>query len=288
MPPRVRPELPDVPGVEHHDVIVNGLRLHLAEAGEGEPLILQHGWPQHWYGWRYQIPTLAERYRVICPDMRGHGWSEAPADDDYLKETLVDDVIGLLAELGLERVRYVGHDWGAWVGFLLCLRRPELVERFVALSVAHPWVPTGPPDPRRLPQLSYQVAIAAPALGPLKARFFEQALRGARVRGAWSADELESYIAVVRQPAGLRASTHMYRTFLLRELKPLVEGRYREQRLTTPTRLLIGDRDPIFSEDTLHHYNADDMAVEVVPGIGHFMPEEDPELVNERVLGFVG
>lgn len=71
-------ELPQVEGVKHSYVDANGLRVHVAEAGDGEPLVLQHGWPQHWYAWRQVLPALAERYRVICPDLRGHGWTDAP------------------------------------------------------------------------------------------------------------------------------------------------------------------------------------------------------------------
>src|SRR6059058_6686702 len=99
-------EFPAVEGVEvtHRYVDIGGLRMHVAEAGEGEPLVMLHGWPQHWYLWRHQIPELSKRYRVICPDLRGFGWSDAPAGR-YEKETLAADLIALLDALGLERVR---------------------------------------------------------------------------------------------------------------------------------------------------------------------------------------
>ena len=103
------PPLPEVAGVTHRYEAVNGIRLHYAEAGEGEPVVLQHGWPQHWWMWRDFIGPLAERYRVICPDLRGHGWSDKPAHG-YRKPELLDDVLALLDRLGIERVRWVGHD----------------------------------------------------------------------------------------------------------------------------------------------------------------------------------
>ena len=71
-------EMPEIPGVTHRDVKVNGLRIHVAEAGEGPPLLLLHGWPQHWWIWREVIPRLAPHHRLIMPDTRGFGWSEAP------------------------------------------------------------------------------------------------------------------------------------------------------------------------------------------------------------------
>ncbi|MEA2457806.1 MAG: hypothetical protein QOC95_778, partial [Thermoleophilaceae bacterium] len=120
--------MPHVAGVEHHYATVNGVRLHYAEAGSGEPVLLQHGWPQHWWMWRDLIGPVAERFRVIVPDLRGHGWSEKPAGD-YRKDALMRDTIALLDHLGIERVRYVGHDWGAYVGMLAALRHPERIER---------------------------------------------------------------------------------------------------------------------------------------------------------------
>ena len=86
--------LPELPGVEHRFVDAGGLRVHVAEAGSGDPLVLQHGWPQHWLAWSKLIPALAEDYRVICPDLRGLGWSDAPPEG-YEKEQLASDLLAL-------------------------------------------------------------------------------------------------------------------------------------------------------------------------------------------------
>ena len=87
-------EFPQVPGVEHRYVDAGGLRMHVAEAGEGEPVLALHGWPQHWYLWREVIPRLAPHARVIAPDLRGFGWSGVPAGG-YDKETMARDVLTL-------------------------------------------------------------------------------------------------------------------------------------------------------------------------------------------------
>src|SRR5918997_1513594 len=124
------PAVPQLPGVEHREVVVRGLRLHVALAGpeDGPPVFLLHGWPQHWYEWRHQIGPLADAgHRVVVPDLRGFGWAQYPPDGDFRKETLADDVIGLCQALGFERIGFVGHDWGCWVGWLLCMRRPDLI-----------------------------------------------------------------------------------------------------------------------------------------------------------------
>src|ERR671936_598652 len=101
------PPVPEVDGVQHRWADVNGFRMHYAEAGEGEPVILQHGWPQHWWAWRHQIGPLAERYRVIVPDLRGYGWSEAPARG-YEKGQFAADVLALMNRLGIEKARFAG------------------------------------------------------------------------------------------------------------------------------------------------------------------------------------
>ena len=90
--------MPEVDGVEHHWVEVNGLEIHYAEAGAGEPLILLHGWPQHWWCWREVIGPLAEHHRVICPDIRGMGWSQG-SKDGYSWHGLAHDLIALMGGL---------------------------------------------------------------------------------------------------------------------------------------------------------------------------------------------
>lgn len=275
---------PQLEGVRHRDVTVRGVTLHVAEAGDGEAVVLQHGWPQHWWQWRHLIPALAERYRVICPDLRGFGWSQAPPDGDYQKETLVDDLLALLDELAVERTRFVGHDWGAWLGFLLGLRPDPPVDRMVLLSVLSPW-PPGRVDPRRLARLWYQVPLVAPLPAGLKRRYFAKALDTARVDGEWTPAERETYLDAL----GVEPSARLYRSFVRRELGPLIRGRYAGRRLTVPTHFMIGERDLLYDEDLLDllRANSDQLEIEVVPGAGHFLPEERPELIRERVLAFL-
>ena len=283
------PPLPQLAGVEHRDVDVRGVRLHVAEAGEGDPVLLVHGWPQHWWSWRELIPSLAERHRVIAPDLRGLGWSGAPADGDYRKETLADDLLGLIDALGFDRVRYVGHDWGAWLGYLIALREPARIDRLVTISVPGPWPPPGGITLRRAVRFAYQWPIAAPLPPPVKHRYFERVFHSARKVGSWTDAELDTYMAPLREPQGRRASTGFYRDFQRREILPIARGRYGGQRLTVPTLFMIGDRDLLYNEELIDllRENADDVEIEVVGGAGHFLPEERPDLVRERVAGFL-
>jgi pimeloyl-ACP methyl ester carboxylesterase len=275
-------------------VLVRGLRLHVALAGpeDGSPVVLQHGWPQHWWSWRHLIGPLAEAgHRVIVPDLRGFGWSEHPADEDFRKETLVDDLFGLCAELGHMRFAYVGHDWGAWIGWLACLRPASPVERALVLSVRPPFPPPGGPDLASLPQLAklwYQVVLGSPLPAPAKLAFIQQVFAQGSSR-PWTPGELDSYLATLRQPAQTRATTLLYRQFLVRDLPGVIGGRYGDGHLPMPVRFLTGRDDPLFDEDSLEAARpyADDYEGEALDGVAHFVPEEAPEIVLERVLALL-
>jgi pimeloyl-ACP methyl ester carboxylesterase len=283
--------MPEVPGVEHRFVDANGLRMHVAEAGEGEPVVMLHGWPQHWYEWRHLIPPLAERYRVICPDLRGLGWTDAPPAG-YEKENLATDVLALLDAIGVDRFRLVGHDWGGWAGYLICLREPERVERYLALNIYPPFVRVTPGAVRRFWRFWYQWVIAAPGLGPWVVR---QIARGNPVLNwigveAWTPEDREAFLSRLREPARARASSQYYRSFQLREVPAITFGRYRRTLFPTPTRLLVGTEDRVQPPEGLEgaERGAVDLTVELVPGVGHFIADEVPDLVRDRALDFFG
>jgi pimeloyl-ACP methyl ester carboxylesterase len=282
------PPLPQLPGVEHHFETVNGVRLHYAEAGSGEPLVLQHGWPQHWWMWRDFIGPLAERYRVIVPDLRGHGWSDKPRTG-YLKSDMRDDLIALLDRLGLDRVRLVGHDWGAYAGMLAALSHPERIERFVAIGIPHPWQ-DGRPHLRPLLAATYQLVVGGPAgrFAMERLNFARLIFRLGRASGSYTSEELEVFETVQREPEAARATQQISRAFLLHEMRPFLRGGFRSQRLTVPTLWMIGDQDVLgrFADHGYKPY-ADDMTLEFVPGAGHFLPEEKPAVVLERVQEFL-
>jgi pimeloyl-ACP methyl ester carboxylesterase len=283
--------MPAVDGVAHRWVEARGLRFHVAEAGSGhDPVLLLHGWPQHWYEWRDLMPALADRHRVLAMDLRGFGWSDAPRDG-YEKENLASDVLAVLDELGLERVKLVGHDWGGWVGFLLCLRAPERFERYLALNMPHPWVQFRKALPHSW-RLLYQAFVLAPGIGYLahrRKRFVRMALRagGADPR-FWDEQTLSIFADNLAEPSRAKAAVQMYRVFNLRELAPVLRGRYADKRLTVPTRMLFGTDDAAIHTDLLAGYedHADEMTIEFVPGCGHFIADERPDLVAERAKEF--
>ncbi|HEX4751358.1 MAG TPA: alpha/beta hydrolase [Solirubrobacterales bacterium] len=283
---------PEVEGVRHRWVEARGQRFHLAEAGEGDDVVLcLHGWPQHWYEWRDLLPRLAAAgHRAIAMDLRGFGWSDAPRDG-YEKENLATDVLAVLDELGLERVKLVGHDWGGWIGFLLCLRAPQRFERYLALNILTPWVNQRAAFPQ-LWRFWYQLVIAAPGLGyqlHRSGKFVPKVLvGGSTVRSNWDAATLRSFGDNLAEPDRARACVQMYRVFQLHESPAILRGRYAHDRLTVPTRLLFGTDDTALRPNLLAGYqrHADDMQVELVPGCGHFIVDEMPDVVAARALEF--
>jgi pimeloyl-ACP methyl ester carboxylesterase len=281
-------ELPRLDGVTHRTVVARGLRFHVAEAGAGDPIVLVHGWPQHWWMWRHVVPLLAPHARLVMLDLRGFGWSDAPPGP-YDKQTLADDLLAVLDALGLERVRLMAHDWGGWSGFLACQTAPERFEAFLALGTPRP---AGRPSPRQMREIwrfAYQVVLAAPLLGPrlvADASFVERTIMvGAVNREAWTPADLHAFAAVLSEPARARASVQLYRTFLAREVARSPRGR-----LCVPTRIVIGSRDPAIPAVLLEgaHDDADEVAVEIVADCGHFVPEERPELVADRARALFG
>ncbi|MEA2683883.1 MAG: hypothetical protein QOK05_2211 [Chloroflexota bacterium] len=280
--------MPEVPGVRHRLVDVGGLRLHVAEAGRGEPVLLLHGWPQHWYVWRHVIPGLARKYHVYCPDLRGFGWSDAPADG-YQKEQLATDILALMEELNLGPVRLVGHDWGGFVGFLMCLREPDRFERYLALNIVTPWLNRGAVL-RNMHRSWYQLLMGSGLGGrifQLRPPLLNRALRAATVNpGTFTDADLDTYLSRLQQPERANASVQLYRELILREGAAWMAGRYGNQRLQVPTLMLFGEEDAAISPSMLAGFeaHADDMRLQLVPGSGHFIAEEKPEVVLEAAL----
>jgi pimeloyl-ACP methyl ester carboxylesterase len=276
--------LPTVEGVTSRTVQVDDLSVHVAEAGAGEPLVLLHGWPQHWYCWRRVVPLLAPHYRLVMPDLRGHGWTSAPAQG-YDKEQLATDLLGLLDALGLSRVGLIGHDWGGWTGFLACLRAPERFRGFLALGIVPPFQTPRADKLLQAWRMAYQLPLSTPLLGRALLRSSPRAVEAlVRAGSRRPVGDVRTYGEVLQDPARARASEQLYRTFLLSESRHVMAGRYMDRRLTVPTRLVNGSADLVSSRAMLDGWQAvaDDMTVEILDGVGHFVPEEAPDVVAAR------
>ena len=281
--------MPHVEGVEHGYADVNGFRMHYAEAGRGDPVVLVHGWPQHWWAWRGIIPALAERHRVIVPDLRGYGWSEV-TESGYDKAQFGADVLALLDVLGIERVSYAGHDWGAVAGYIVAIERPERIERLVAMGVPLPWRRKPPPPQLIATTVAYQSVLSAPGLGALATRNFmpERMLQAARTNGEFSDEELRMYTQRWKDGNRAHASVQTYRTFLTKEMPAQIRGAYADSRLTVPTLLVLGAREFLRRavDEDAYRDHVDDLRVETVADSGHWLLDESPDEVARLLLDF--
>jgi pimeloyl-ACP methyl ester carboxylesterase len=272
----VSDDIPHVAGVEHELVDAGGLRTHVATAGEGRPIVLLHGWPQHWYLWRDVIPLVAPHARVIAPDFRGFGWSEVP-EGGYEKDQLARDVLALLDELGVDEFVLAGHDWGGYVGFLLALEHPERVKALLAVNVLPPWPARDPKVALDGWRFLYMPVLSAPALGGWAGRTL--GLRGIpeNARQAFA-----SRLGGERA----RATERLYRAFFLRELPLLLRGKHAAADLRVPTRLLFGQRDIVITTRAVEDAAAQSemIELELVADATHFVVDEQPELVADRLL----
>ncbi|MGW4386503.1 alpha/beta fold hydrolase [Streptomyces sp. NPDC004685] len=274
--------MPPLEGAQHRWMTVRGAQLHIAESGSGEPVVLLHGFPQHWYAWRELVPLLADGHRLICVDLRGFGWSEQ-TERGYDTDGLSDDILALLDALGLDRVALVGHNWGAGVGFRLCQRAPERFRAFLALNTAHPWTRHRDVLPN-LWRMWFTAFIEYPVLGRLVLRhwpaFTRYLLRRAVADpSAWRDADLAEFTEAAQSSA--HAGQAMFWQYVVRDIPAGFRGTHRRRRLTVPTVVLGGEHDPVIPPALLRggDPNADDLTVRVVPGAGHHLHEERPELV---------
>jgi pimeloyl-ACP methyl ester carboxylesterase len=285
-------DFPRVEGVRHRFVKAGGLRVHLAEAGPADapPVLLLHGWPQHWYMWRRLIAALGDDRRLLAPDLRGFGWTEAPGDG-YDGDAFARDQIALLDALAIDRAAVVGHDWGGWTAFLLGLGHPDRIERTLVCNAPPPWVPGSPRLLLEAWRSWYALANALPAVGPRLTRRLipRRILRAGHVRDPFDDGERELYLERFRDPARAAATSGLYR-YYLRSLRDGLRGAWRGRRLAVPTRLLFGARDLYVSPRLveLARPNADDLEIEIVPDSGHFIVDEKPELVIARTRELLG
>jgi pimeloyl-ACP methyl ester carboxylesterase len=281
-------EPPEIPGVRRTRVTARGVDFHVTEAGpvEGRPVLVLHGWPQHHYEYRELLADPPAGLRIIAPDLPGYGWSGA-APHRWQKEEVASDLLALLDALALQRVLLIGHDWGGFVGHLLSLRSPERFSAFMALNITHPWNTARSFAPHAWRSATYIPFIAFAGI-PIQrdTDLIYRALRYQHLprRTGVSDEDLRWFTDRFRDPVCAAAGRDTYRTFLTVELPAL--GTHPERRRShVPTRCVFGARDFAVHPDlaSAETAQAEDYALELVPGVGHFIVDERPDLVRDRV-----
>lgn len=282
-------------GLRHREAVVNGVRLHYVEAGEGPLVVLLHGFPEFWYAWRHQIPALAGAgFRVIAADLRGYNLSAKPQDiASYRMHQLVDDVLGLIRHAGVERATVAGHDWGGVIGWRLGMDHPEALERLIVLNAPHP--ATYVREVRRPAQLLrswYAFFFQLPWLPEVALRAgnfaaLRRVLRHNPVRRhAYTAEDLRRYADAWARPGALTAMLNYYRASMRRS-----PGRVRREarRIDTPTLLIWGEQDSGLSPRLTHGLErwVAELRIERIPDASHWVMADAPERVNRLMLDFL-
>jgi pimeloyl-ACP methyl ester carboxylesterase len=255
---------------------IGDIRVHYIEAGEGPLIVLLHGFPEFWFGWRLQIRLAAAGFRVVAPDMRGYNLSSRPAGvATYDVDRLAADVRGLIRERGAELALLVGHDWGATVAWETAMSHPEVPDRLVILNVPHP---------RRL-FFFFQLSGLPERF--VRARhwwYFRHFLRDARP--AFTPEDLERYVEAWAQPGAAAAMINYYRA-ALRQSPKRADALLRP--VLAPTLVIWRQRDrspgPELAEPDRVDVPRLDRVVPL-PDASHWVHHDKPERVTELLFDF--
>lgn len=270
----------------HRVATVNSTRLHYVIAGQGEPIVLLHGWPETWYAWRKVIPALAEHYTVIVPDMRGFGDSDKPATG-YDKQTVADDIYQLVRQLGFQHIRLVGHDMGGPVGYAYAAAHQDEVRQFVFIESL-------------IPGVGYEQLIResttwhhrfnvtrdlAESLVEGKERVFLSWFyrQDAYNPTAISESDIDEYVRCYSTPGGMRAGFEYYRAML-------EDAEHNQElakiKLSMPVLAIGGDRGLGSLVFTEMQQVAKNVQTSLIKDCKHWVAEEQPEVLVQQLLKF--
>lgn len=283
-------------GWQHRFIETNNIRLHCVTQGEGELVVLLHGFAEFWYSWRYQIPALARHFKVVVPDLRGYNDSDKP-ETGYDLNTLSQDIHGLIQHLGYTKAHLVGHDWGGTIAWHFAQTCPNALDRLALLNAPHPQqlVQELSSNVDQLRRSWYLLALQIPGLpewlirqnlGSLVKNFFqEQAIR----KGAFTTKDTDLYQAALEKPGALSAALNHYRQLL--SPQTWLETLNRTPLpITVPTLVLWGEDDSLLSQkliEKLDRWVAAPLQLRRLRHCGHWVQQEVPQTVNRELLTFL-
>lgn len=282
-------------GWQHRFIETNSIRLHCVTQGEGELVLLLHGFPEFWYSWRYQIPALAKHFKVVVPDLRGYNDSDKPISG-YDLDTLSSDIRGLIEHLGYAKAHIVGHDWGGTIAWHFAQKFPARLDRLAILNAAHPQQLRQEmfSNLDQLRRSWHLLAFQVPGLPEWLIRqnlpsivtnlFQGQAIR----KGAFTRKDTEIYQAALEKPGALSAVLNHYRQ-LLSPQTWLDWGRLPTP-ITVPTLVLWGEQDFLFSRtltERMDRLVSAPLNLKLLQECGHWVQQEVPQTVNRELLSFL-
>jgi pimeloyl-ACP methyl ester carboxylesterase len=274
--------------VEHRYALVDGLKLHYAIAGKGEPVLLIHGFPQTWHTWRDVVAALADSFTVIAPDYRGAGDSDRP-QGGYDKHTMMEDLRGLVRQLGFSRVRVVGHDIGAMIAYRYAAVHPDEVRQLVLMDAPVPGTPALD-QVRAMPRswhINFHNArdIAETLVCGREAQYLTYFFKSRfTTPDAVSPQDLAVYIAAYSAPGALRAGFEVYRAW---DQDARDNAPYLARPLQMPVLVLGGAMSasgPLL--EAMTRDIARDGRFALVPHSGHWLCEQNPAQVQRLLRAF--
>lgn len=283
-------------GWNHVFVETNRIRLHCVTQGEGDLVVLLHGFPEFWYSWRHQIPALARHFKVVVPDLRGYNDSDKPSHG-YDLDTLSADVRGLIRSLGYSKAHIIGHDWGGAIAWHLAHRFPQYLHKLAVLNAPHPqrFMQELVSNIDQLRRSWYLLAFQVPNVPEMLIRlslkdFVKRLFQGQAIRkGAFTTRDTEIYRAALEKPGVLSAALEHYRHFLSlpswfrhweRAIAPI----------DVPTLVLWGEDDLFLSQtllEGLEQWVTAPLKLKRIPQCGHWIQQEVPQTVNRELLQFL-
>ena len=282
---------------EHVNVSANGIKLHCVTQGEGELVVLLHGFPECWYSWRHQIPSLAQRFKVVAPDMRGYNLSDKPEGvEAYSMSNLTADVRDLISAFGYEKAHVISHDWGGAVAWVFAVMYPEYLDKLVVMNAPHPavFIKNVRRNPRQVMRSWYMLFFQLPGIPELTIRSFDYAalkqfFRGWAIRkDAFSDEDLEELVKAASQPGALTGGINYYRA-MFRSLGT-TSDLTGFPKIDRPTLVIWAENDRALGKELtygLEPYFSDGLTIRYIPDCSHWVQQEQPLLVNEFLHEFL-
>ncbi|MDI1448819.1 alpha/beta hydrolase [Polyangium sp. 6x1] len=308
--------------IRHTFLDSNGIRMHVTDAGRGYPILLCHGFPELWYSWRRQIYALAEAgFRVLTPDLRGFGGTDAPEEiESYVMRELVEDIHGLFDALGIDKAGVVGHDWGGTLAWQFALRHPERTERVASLNT--PYIPPGPVAPSLMfrdalgltDKTFYMRHFMEPGVAERELEAdvrdtFQKLMRPAKYADSLatfmtvgdgtslldkigpgetflSKIDLDTYVRIFKR-TGFRGGLNWYRAM---DLSWEEDRALSSFEIDMPAMLVVADKDPVLRPEMaeLSRPYVKNLRVERIADCGHWTQQEKPGEVANLLVDFFG
>ncbi|GCL39251.1 alpha/beta hydrolase fold protein [Sphaerospermopsis reniformis] len=277
----------------HAYITTNGIKLHYVTQGDGPLMLMLHGFPEFWYSWRHQIPPFSQDYHVVALDLRGYNDSDKPQSQSaYVMDEFVKDIKGVIKGLGYESCILVAHDWGGAIAWNFAYAHPDMVEKLIILNLPHPAkFAQGLSTPQQLLRSYYIFLFQLPLLPELilQASDYEaiaKAIQGTAFnKNAFTKADIEAYKDASAKRGAMTAMLNYYRNIfqqgILHKHWSILE---------VPTLMIWGEHDTALGKELTYGTQeyVRNLQIKYIPNSGHWVQQEQPELVIEYMREFLG